>query len=166
MLATKPAKRRDLRQKRHPKLIRNIFIISKFLLTYTSFMLTFMIMKRKMPSTTCPSCSLPMQTAAMSCTACGVKIEGNFSETFFNRLPPEDQEFLEQYLLAGFSIKMLEQNSSLGYAAIRSKLDRLIANYQALAKMDAQKKAVLEQLRKDEISVAEAKEKLEELTGE
>ncbi|MHC4436413.1 MAG: hypothetical protein ACYS3S_03555 [Planctomycetota bacterium] len=50
-----------------------------------------------------------MQTAAMSCTACGVKIEGNFSETFFNRLSPEDQEFLEQYLLAGFSIKTLEQ---------------------------------------------------------
>jgi hypothetical protein len=32
--------------------------------------------------------------------------------------------------------------------------------------MDAQKKAVLEQLRKDEISVTEAKEKLEELSGD
>jgi hypothetical protein len=125
-----------------------------------------MIMKRKMLSTSCPSCSLPMQTAAMSCIACGVKIEGNFSETFFNRLSPEDQEFLEQYLLAGFSIKTLEQNSTLGYAAIRSRLDRLISNYKALAKMDAQKKAILEKLRADEISVAEAKEKLEKLTGD
>jgi len=123
-------------------------------------------MRRKLLSTSCPSCGLPMQTAAMSCTACGVKIEGNFSDTFFNRLPPEDQQFLEQYLLAGFSIKTLEQNSSLGYAAIRSRLDRLIANYEALAKMDAQKKAILEKLRTDEISVAEAKEKLEKLTGE
>ena len=102
----------------------------------------------------------------MSCTACGVKIEGDFSETFFNRLSPEDQEFLEQYLLAGFSIKTLEQSSSLGYAAIRSRLDRLIANYTELAKMDAQKKAILEKLRADEINVAEAKEKLEKLTGE
>jgi hypothetical protein len=125
-----------------------------------------MIMKRKMLSKSCPSCSLPMQTAAMSCAACGVKIEGNFSETFFNKLSPEDQEFLEQYLLAGFSIKTLEQSSPLGYAAIRSRLDRLIANYEALAKMDAQKKAILEKLRADEISVAEAKEKLEKLTGE
>ena len=118
-----------------------------------------------MLSTSCPSCGLPMQTAAMSCTACGIKIEGNFSETFLSRLTPEDQQFLEQYLLAGFSIKMLEQNSSLGYAAIRSRLDRLIANYKALAKMDAQKKAILEQLRTDEISVAEAKQKLERLSG-
>jgi hypothetical protein len=106
-----------------------------------------------------------MQTASMACTVCGVKIEGNFSETFFNRLAPEDQQFLEQYLLAGFSIKTLEQNSTLGYAAIRSRLDRLIANYKTLTKMDAQKKAVLEQLRTDEISVAEAKKKLEELSG-
>ena len=116
--------------------------------------------------TSCPSCGLPMQTAAMCCTACGVKIEGNFSETFFSRLSPEDQQFLEQYLLAGFSIKTLEQSGSLGYAAIRSRLDRLIANYEALAKMDAQKKAILEKLRADEISVAEAKEKLEKLSGE
>jgi hypothetical protein len=128
--------------------------------------LIFIVMKRKMLSTSCPSCGLPMQTAAMSCTACGVKIEGNFSETFFNRLSPEDQEFLEQYLLAGFSIKTLEQAGSLGYAAIRSRLDRLIANYTELARMDAQKKAILEKLRADEISVAEAKEKLEKLAGE
>ena len=125
-----------------------------------------MVMRKRLLSTSCPSCGLPMQTAVMSCTACGVKIEGNFSETFFNRLSPEDQQFLEQYLLAGFSIKTLEQSSSLGYAAIRSRLDRLIANYEALAKMDAQKKAILEKLRADEISVAEAKEKLEELTGD
>jgi len=107
-----------------------------------------------------------MQTAAMTCTACGVKIEGNFSETFFDRLTPDDQKFLEQYLLAGFSIKTLEQTSSLGYAAIRSRLDRLIANYKALIKMDAQKKAVLEQLRTGGISVTEAKEKLEKISGD
>jgi len=107
-----------------------------------------------------------MQISAMSCAACGVKIEGNFSETFFNRLPAEDQRFLEQYLLAGFSIKTLEQSGSLGYAAIRSRLDRLISNYEALVKMDGQKKAVLEQLRSDQISVAEAKEKLERLSGD
>ncbi len=107
-----------------------------------------------------------MQTAAMACAACGVKIEGNFSETFFDKLAPEDQNFLEQYLLAGFSIKTLEQSGSLGYAAIRSRLDRLIANYKAVKKMDAQKKAVLEQLRTEEISVAEAKEKLEKLSGD
>ena len=105
-----------------------------------------------------------MRTAAMACPTCEVKIEGTFGETLFDRLTLEDQKFLEQYLLAGFSIKELEQASSLGYAAIRSRLDRLIGNYKALTKMEAQKKAVLEQLRTDKISVAEAKEKLEKLS--
>jgi len=130
------------------------------------YMLIFIIMAKKLLSSSCPSCGLPMQTTAMSCAACGVKIEGNFSETFFGKLSDENQKFLEQYLLAGFSIKTLEQGSSLGYAAIRSRLDKLIANYEALKKMDAQKKAVLEQLRTEEISVAEAKEKLEKLPGD
>jgi hypothetical protein len=122
-------------------------------------------MAKKLLSTSCPSCGLPMQTAAMACAACGVKIEGTFSSTFFDRLRPEDQQFLERYLLSGFSIKSLEQNSSLGYAAIRSRLDKLIANYKSLLDMDSQKKAVLEQLRTGEIGVAEARQKLEGLSG-
>ena len=129
-------------------------------------MLILTVMSRKLLSTSCPACGLPMQTAAMACTACDVKVEGNFSQMAFDRLSPEDQKFLEKYLLAGFSIKTLEQTSPLGYAAIRSRLDRLIANYRALVEMDAQKKAVLEQLRASEISVAEAKRKLERLSGD
>ena len=153
-------------QPAHPKKIRNFQIFSKFFLTFTFRELIFIDMVKKLLSTSCPSCGLPMQTAAMTCAACGVKIEGNFSETFFDRLIPEDQKFLEQYLLAGFSIKTLEQNSTLGYAAIRSRLDRLISTYKALAEMDAQKKAILDQLRTGQITVVEAKEKLEKLSGD
>ena len=149
-----------------PKKIRIFSYFSEFFSTLLLNVLIFVNMAKKLLSTSCPSCGLPMQTAAMACAACGVKIEGNFSETFFDKLAPEDQDFLEQYLLAGFSIKTLEQRGTLGYAAIRSRLDRLIANYKAVKKMDAQKKAILEQLRTEEISVAEAKEKLEKLSGD
>ena len=90
-------------------------------------------------------------------------MEANFEKSAFDSLSPEDQHFLEQYLLAGFSIKKLEQTSSLGYAAIRSRLDKLIGDYKAVKQMDGQKKAVLERLRKGEITVTEAKEKLEKL---
>lgn len=149
-----------------PEKIRIFFNFSKFLLTWLVNVLIFVDMARKLLSTSCPCCGLPMQTAAMSCPTCGVKVEGNFSQTHFDKLSPEDQKFLEEYLLAGFSIKTLEQRSSLGYAAIRSRLDRLIANYKALTKMDAQKKAILEQLRAGEISVAEAREKIERISGD
>ena len=98
------------------------------------------------------------------CVGCEVKVEGNFSETLFERLSREDQEFLEEYLLAGFSIKTLEKDSGLGYAAIRSRLDKLIGKYKDLAEMEGQKRSVLEQLRAGEMSVGEAKEKLEKLS--
>lgn len=149
-----------------PKKIRILSHCAKFLLPSSPNVLTFVDMAKKLLSTSCPACSLPMQTAAMACPTCGVKIEGHFSQSHFDRLTPDDQKFLEQYLLAGFSIKTLEQTSALGYAAIRSRLDRLIANYKALKKMDAQKKTVLEQLRTDQISVAEAKYILEKLSGD
>ena len=123
-------------------------------------------MANKMLSTSCPSCGLAMQTAAMACVICGVKIEAHFTQTLFDSLSADNQKFLEQYLLAGFSIQTLEQKSDLGYAAIRSRLDRLIANYQTLKKMDAHKSAILEQLRTDQITVAQAKQKLEKLSGE
>jgi len=166
LICCKSTKTGFLERFRKSNIFRIFSISSEFILTYLLSVLIFMVMAKKLLSTSCPSCGLPMQTSAMSCTACGVKIEGNFSQTFFGKLPPEDQNFLEKYLLAGFSIKTLEQRSSLGYAAIRSRLDRLIENYEAQKKMDAQKKAVLEQLRTEQISVAEAKEKLEKLSGD
>jgi hypothetical protein len=141
-------------------------VISNFLLTKSAQIEIITDMNGRRLSTTCPACGLPMQTAAMKCVVCDVKVESNFSQTAFDRLAPEDQEFLEQYLLAGFSIKTLEQNSPMGYAAIRSRLDRLIANYKTHVRMDAQKRAVLEQLRAEQITVAEAKRKLERLAGE
>jgi hypothetical protein len=120
-------------------------------------------MTKKLLSTSCPCCGLPMHTAAMACASCGVKIEGDFSTTVFDKLSPEDQKFLEEYLLAGFSIKTMEETGTMGYAAIRSRLDRLIVNYKQLRQMDAQKKSILESLRTGKITVAEAKKKLEKL---
>ena len=101
----------------------------------------------------------------MSCGRCEVKVEGRFSETLFNRLSTEDQAFLEQYLLAGFSIKTLEQRVPLGYAAIRSRLDRMIGHYRTLSERDEQKKAVIEELGAGQISVEQAKNRLAELSG-
>lgn len=117
-------------------------------------------MAKKQLSTSCPYCDLPMRTASMSCASCGVQIEGDFSQAPFNQLSWEDQHFLEEYLLSGFSIKSLEQNGPYGYAAIRSRLDRLIANYKDLKKREVNKKVVLEELRKGKITVDEAKEQL------
>ena len=123
-------------------------------------------MAHKQISNRCPSCDLPMQTAAMECVTCGVKIEAAFTQSVLSKLGSEDQQFLEEYLLAGFSIKTMEEKGLLGYAAIRSRLDRLIENFKELQKKDVQKKKVLEKLKAGKITVAEAKVKLMKLSGE
>ncbi|MCK4998716.1 MAG: DUF2089 family protein, partial [Anaerohalosphaera sp.] len=71
--------------------------------------------------------------------------------------------FLEEYLLCGFSIKSLEKTTPHGYAAIRSRLDKVIDNYKQLKKNDLCKKAILEQLSKGKISVDQAKDQLENI---
>ena len=106
-----------------------------------------------------------MRVSTMACAPCQIKIEGVFCETSFHQLPPEDLSFLEQYMLAGFSIKALEKRTGMGYAAIRTRLDRLIERYRALLEMEEQKKAVLEKIRSGAISATEGARILRTLGG-
>ena len=86
-------------------------------------------MKPTHRNSNCPYCQSTMRPAVMACDHCNVEIRGQFRQTQFARLPDEDLEFLERYLLAGFSIKALAEESGLGYVAIRNRLDRLIETY-------------------------------------
>jgi hypothetical protein len=99
-----------------------------------------------------------MRPVAMECPVCGVEVRGRFHQTFFQMLDAEDRELLEKYLLADFSIKALAEETGMGYAAIRSRLDRLIERYRRLKKGDEQKKAILDQVAAGKISAAEAAE--------
>jgi len=111
----------------------------------------------------CPYCGASMRPVAMTCDRCGVEIRGRFRETPFSRLSGENLEFLERYLLAGFSIKALAEESGLGYVAIRNRLDRLIESYRNLRNNEEAKRAILEQLEKGAISAKEAAEAMERL---
>jgi hypothetical protein len=89
-------------------------------------------MKPPKKNTDCPYCGVPMRPVVMACDRCEVEVRGKFQQTQFSRLPHEDLEFLERYLLSGFSIKALAEESGLGYVAIRSRLDRVIELYRNL----------------------------------
>ena len=111
----------------------------------------------------CPYCGASMRPVVMACDRCDVEIRGRFRQTQFSRLPDEDLEFLEHYLLAGFSIKALAEESGLGYVAIRSRLDRAIASYRSLHSNEEAKRAILERLERGEISPREAAEAIERI---
>lgn len=112
----------------------------------------------RIPHTRCPYCDLAMRTSALKCDACGVEVRGEFGETMFQRLSSDDLAFLEEYLLADFSIKALSERSGLGYAAIRSRLDRIIGQYRDLREGEAERRAILKRLERGDINAAEAAE--------
>ncbi len=111
----------------------------------------------------CPYCGGSMRTVAMYCDQCEMEIRGRFRLTQFSRMPSEDLEFLERYLLAGFSIKALAEESGLGYVAIRNRLDHIIESYQKLHKNEEAKRAILNKLERGEISAEAAAKAMERL---
>lgn len=101
-----------------------------------------------------------MTIAVMECPACRVEISGEFRQSFFQALSDEEQAFLGQYLLADFNIKALASETGMGYAAIRSRLDRLIANCRRLLEGEDAKKAILGQVEAGNLSAKEAAERI------
>ena len=113
----------------------------------------------------CPWCQAAMRVTAMHCDACDMEVRGRFGLTLFQHLGAEDLELLEEYLLAGFSIKELANRTGLGYMAIRPRLDRLIARYEALRKGESQKRRILDDLEAGTITADEAVRRLARVTG-
>jgi len=113
-------------------------------------------MATKPKTASCPYCDRPMQVAAMSCDACGVTITGEFRETVFDQLDSDDLDFLEEYMFAGFSIKALAESSGRGYAAIRSRLDRIIDRCSGLRDLEMQRRDILARLSAGTIGASEA----------
>jgi hypothetical protein len=116
---------------------------------------------RKSPD--CPYCGHAMTPVVMRCEQCDIEVRGEFQQTRFSQLSGEDLEFLEQYLLAGFNIKSLAEESGLGYVAIRNRLDRVIKSYQKLLGFEEMKRSILERLEKGQITAEQAAELLERL---
>jgi hypothetical protein len=104
-----------------------------------------------------------MRPVVLQCDQCEVEIRGRFRTTQFSRLSSKDLEFLQRYLLAGFSIKALAKGSGLGYVAIRNRLDRIIDSYRHLQESEEAKLAILEKLENGTISPEAAAEAIERL---
>jgi hypothetical protein len=104
-----------------------------------------------------------MRSIAMSCVACDVEIRGSFRQGLFQRLAPEEEALLEQYLLSGFSIKSLAEETGMGYAALRTRLDKIIAHYRCLRDDEEEKKQILEQVAAGTLDAAEAVDRIRHL---
>jgi hypothetical protein len=123
-------------------------------------------MSKKSVPTECPYCAVVMRPTAMECPVCDVEVQGRFRQDLFQLLDEEERKLLEAYLMAGFSIKALARTTGMGYAAIRTRLDRLIEHFGKLRVRENEKQAILDQVASGAVTAAEAAQRIANLRAD
>ena len=93
----------------------------------------------RMPSN-CPSCAGLLQVSGLSCSRCGVRLEGEFELPPLSRLAPGQQEFVLTFLRARGNIKEVERVLGVSYPTVRNRLDALIEKVKSLQAQTAEER--------------------------
>ena len=83
-------------------------------------------------SLVCQNCGGELAVEKLSCRNCGLVLEGRIELPRLARLSTEDREFVELFVLSAGSLKEVGKILKLSYPTVRARLDRVIANLQAL----------------------------------
>ena len=108
----------------------------------------------------CPSCSQPLKLTRLSCTACGVHVEGEFELSPLAKLSPEDQSFVIAFVRHHGTIKKMEDLFNISYPTVKNRLNAIAAALDRDFEAPSPNLYVLEQIARGEISVEEALNKL------
>ncbi len=133
---------------------------------------------------TCPVCSDELTITRLHCRTCGTALEGEFGVGRFGRLDREQMRLLESFLRSRGNLKEMERELGISYPTVRGRVDALV---RALGLSDgvgdgpddgavaepevetvdtaAERRAILEQLARKEITAEEAAGRLRALTG-
>lgn len=107
----------------------------------------------------CPVCGKELEITRLSCNNCSTTIEGRFSPCKFCKLSDEQKNFLEAFIRNRGNIKEIEKDLGISYPTVRNKLEDVIQTLGYSPKYTepkVNKKEILEQLSKGEISSEEA----------
>lgn len=112
----------------------------------------------------CNSCDGPLQISEVTCHACDLTIRGSFGLPRLASLSQEDCQFIELFVLSGGSLKEVGRHLNLSYPTVRNRLDKVIANLQALdANKQTERTRILDALERGEITSEQALEQLNKL---
>jgi len=94
-----------------------------------------------------------MRVTKLTCEECGLSYEGHFYTPRLYRLAPEDQKFVELFVLASGSLKQMAELLGVSYPTVRSRLDKLIEKMRVGQRKDEQRKQnILEDIEAGRIS--------------
>lgn len=115
----------------------------------------------------CPVCGDRLAVRRLECVSCETVIEGRFTQSRFDRLTPEQQEFVEVFLLARGNIKEVERVLGISYPTVRNRLDAVLEAMghkvdRSAGEAASRRAEVLARLDRGEITAAEAIKLLKE----
>ena len=84
----------------------------------------------------CVNCHGPLQAARLTCSSCGLSFEGTFYMPRLARLEPEQQQLVEQIVLAAGNLKEVASTIEVSYPTLRKRLDNLIVALRGLREQD------------------------------
>jgi hypothetical protein len=92
------------------------------------------------PANRCSWCGEGMRITKLTCEACGLSHEGDFFTPRLARLTPEEQHFVELFVLASGSLKQMAELLGISYPTVRNRLDRLIETLRHEQQRDERRK--------------------------
>ncbi|NLA10859.1 MAG: DUF2089 domain-containing protein [Firmicutes bacterium] len=124
----------------------------------------------------CPTCGGELEIRRLHCPDCQVSIEGKFSPCPFCRLDDGELHFVLTFLRTRGNIKEMERALGISYPTVRSRLGDILhlmglgngaqSEEEARLLKKEQRRLVLEQLERGEISAAEAAEQLHKIKSD
>ncbi|MEZ4673896.1 MAG: DUF2089 domain-containing protein [Caldilineaceae bacterium] len=114
----------------------------------------------------CPSCGGELEITRVNCTRCETVVTARYQPCRFCKLPPERVHFLEAFIRSRGNVKEMERDLGISYWTIRSQLNELIeelgfevdnsADAEREETVKTQRRSILEQVDRGEISAADA----------
>ena len=78
------------------------------------------------PLSQCPICAGQLEPVRLKCVSCDLILEGSLPASRLALLSPDQQQFVEVFLLARGNIKEVERELGISYPTVRKKLDEVI----------------------------------------
>lgn len=136
--------------------------------------------------TECPVCHDDLHVSQLVCRTCGAEIRGQFEMDRLSQLIPEQRYFVEVFLLCEGKLNCVQDELGISYPTVRNRLDEIIRALKrervaaasvppvpavppvspippAPAVNAAQHQEILDRLARQEISLEEALQLLEEI---
>jgi hypothetical protein len=119
----------------------------------------------------CPVCESRLAVTRLQCPSCGTEVAGNFALSRLAGLREPYASLIEMFLRVRGNVKEMERELGLSYPTVRARLEEALdaaglgrrSDATEDVDLSAERRAVLEQLERGEITAAEAQARLREL---